>query len=272
MDTTELFCEILAQDTPVSAADYTRFPGLDALVNCGLLKSAGVAQSILCMDCETPHSAEIVHQDGRYGYFCPDVGFVPVAPNDIAAIEADLAMTVDALADAFECHARKSARIAGTTWRVGKVRIAAGDVAIYFHPLLRSDKNAADVSAALSREVGARYRLILTADGTSPVTGSVTALLSDVVEVDLIKPAFRPIAELRDIVGAARTNLGGAPNRFGDKLTLLIKKRIADEIALDGRNAEARAVLAEFRHANPHLKAPTLSSVQDYVTKVRTGQ
>jgi len=41
---------------------------------------------------------------------------------------------------------------------------------------------------------------------------------------------------------------------------------------LAGRNEEARAVLSDFKQSNPHMKPPSLSSVQDYVSKVRAGQ
>ena len=102
--------------------------------------------------------------------------------------------------------------------------------------------------------------------------GTKTFPLSEVIELDTPGAGFRSISDLRDLVGAPRKNPGGAPNLYGDLLTVLIKDRIAEKIALYGRNAEARAVLADFKRANPDQKSPSLSSVQDYVTKVRAGQ
>ena len=267
-----LLFEILAQGRKVAASAYTDEPSFAALLTDGFLEPAGVIQSIPCSYCDALHDAEIVHHDGRDGYFCAEAGFIPVETSEFSAVRASVPKIIAALADTFECRARKSSPIAGATWRVGRVASDTGDIAIYFHPTLQTENDAKDVSAALPYEPRLTYRLILSAAGNLQMQGMKTVPLSEVIELDTSGAGFRSVADLRDLVGAPRKNPGGAPNLYGDLLTVLIKERIAGKIALDGRNAEARAVLADFKRANPDLKSPSLSSVQDYVTKVRAGQ
>lgn len=192
--------------------------------------------------------------------------------SEIGAVRASLPKIIAALADAFECRARKSSPITGATWRVGRVSNEASDIAIYFHPTFQTEDDATDVSAALAREPGSAYRLILSATGNLQLLGTKTVPLSEVIELDMSGAGFRSIADLRDLVGAPRKNPGGAPNLYGETLSALIKQRIADGRALVGRNEEAKAILTDFKHTNPHVKPPSLSSVQNYVTKVRAGQ
>ena len=197
----------------------------------------------------------------------------PVSANEISAVRANLSKLIAGLANAFDCRARKSSPVTGETWRVGKVGSEAGDIAIYFHPTLQTERDAeGDLATALAQEARSTYRLILTAAGALKVGDARTVPLSEVVELDLSSPEFRAVADLRDLVGAPRKNHGGAPNRYGQALFALIAQRIADGRALAGRNEEARAVLTDFKQSNPEVKPPSLSSVQDYVSKVRAGQ
>ncbi len=272
MQPIELFCEIAAHRGKVAALRYAHAPFFTALLAHGFFEKSGVVQSVPCLNCSVAHDAEIVHHTGRDGYFCPDAGFVPVSANEIGAVRANVPKMIAALANAFDCRARKSTPVTGETWRVGKMGSEAGDIAIYFHPTLQAERDARDLSAALAQEPGSAYRLILTAAGGLKVEGTKTAPLPEVVELDLSGPEFRPVADLRDLVGAPRKNPGGAPNRFGETLSALIVQRISDGSALAGRNAEARAVLSDFKQSHPQLKPPSLSSVQNYVSKVRTGQ
>ena len=137
---------------------------------------------------------------------------------------------------------------------------------------MQTEQDGREVSAILANEIGSTYRLILSGAGSLPVAGAKTVTLSEVVEFEASGPEFRCVADLRDVVGAQRKKLGGAPNRFGEALTALIERRISCGKALVGRNEEARAVLSEFIRENPTLTPPSFSSVQNYVTKVRTGQ
>ncbi len=268
----ELLCEIVAQKGKVAASLYSRHPCFSALLAFGFLERGGAVQSIPCLNCDNPHNVEIVHHSGRIGFFCPEMGFIPVAEGEINAVRANIAKIIDALTDTFDCRARKSSPVAGETWRVGKVSSEAGDIAIYFHPKLQTETDATDLAAALAQEPGSTYRLILSAAGTLQGAGSVTVSLSDVVELDVASSEFQSVSDLRDLVGAPRKNPGGAPNRYGETISALIMQRISEGSALAGRNEEARAVLNEFKRSNPHLKPPSVSSVQNYVSKVRAGQ
>ncbi|MEL6933839.1 MAG: hypothetical protein AAFO17_12235 [Pseudomonadota bacterium] len=272
MTAIDLLCEIIAQGTKVAAAHYAQRSGFALLLDQGLLKPAGTVQSITCLNCETMHDAEIVFNEGEEGFYCPALGFVPVTPEDIAAVQPDLQLIVCRIADAIESRARKSTPIAGETWRIGRVNTEAGDIAIYLHPSIRSGQDAKRLTAALINEAGARFRLVLSAQITLAVPGCQTVPLSEAMELNTSGPLFRSECDLCDLVGAPRKKTGGAPNLYGDLLTILIKDRTAKEIAMKGRNAEARAVLSDFKQKNPHLKPPSLSSVQDYVSKFRAGQ
>ncbi len=268
----ELLCEIVAQKDKVAVSSYSRHPCFSALLAFGFLERAGAVQSIPCLNCDNPHDAQIVHHSGCDGFFCPEMGFIPVAEDEINAVRGNTLKIIDALADAFDCRARKSTPVAGQTWRVGKAINEAGDITIYFHPKSQTEHDAAEISAVLAQEPRSTYRLILSGAGTLQSKGAVTVPLADVVALDGASSEFRPVADLLDLVNAPRKNPGGAPNRYGETLSALIVLRIADGRALAGRNEEARAVLSDFKQSNPHLKPPSLSSVQDYVSKVRAGQ
>ncbi len=272
MQPIDLLCEIVSQKGKVAASRYSHAPCFSALLTHGFLERSGMIQSLPCLNCDAPHDADIVYHDGRAGFFCPDTGFVPVSADEIGAVRANVPKIIDGLANAFDCRARKSSPVAGETWRVGKVSREAGDIAIYFHQTMQVERDATDIAAALAQEPGSTYRLILSAAGKLQGAGTVTVSLSDVVELDVFGSRFRSVADLRDLVAAPRKNPGGAPNRYSETLTALIKQRILDSTALDGRNAEARAVLSDFIQSNPRSSPPSLSSVQDYVTKVRAGQ
>lgn len=272
MQPIELLCEIVAQKGKVAASGYAHASCFPALLAHGFLQQAGAVQSISCLHCDSPHDADVVYHDGRDGFFCPEAGFVALPEDETSAVRANIAKIIEALADAFYCRARKSTPVAGETWRIGKVSREAGDITIYFHPQLQTERDATDLAAALAREPGSTYRLILSAAGSLQAKGSVTVPLSDAVQLNWSGSEFQPVADLRDLVGAPRTNPGGAPNRYGETLSALIVKRISDGRALAGRNEEARAVLSDFKQSNPHMKPPSLSSVQDYVSKVRAGQ
>ena len=116
-----LLCEILARGRKVAASAYTDEPSFAALLTDGFLERAGVIQSIPCSNCDAMHDAEIVHHDGRAGYFCAEAGLIPVEMSEISAVRAGVPMIIAALADAFECRARKSSPASIWLQRVKKV-------------------------------------------------------------------------------------------------------------------------------------------------------
>lgn len=272
MTAIDLLCEIIAQGTPVAAAHYAQRSDLELLLELGWMKRVGTVQSVTCLHCDAMHDAEIVHSDGQDGFFCPDLGFVPVSPDEIAAIRPNVRLIVGLLADAISCRSRKSTAVAGETWRIGRVGTDAGDIALYLHPVLQSERDAANLRVALNSESGANFRLVLSAAGTLPIPGCHTALLRDTVELDMSRQKVEIVCDLGDLVGAPNKNRGGAPNRFGEQVSALIRARIAAGITVESRNGEARAVLADFKQKYPNSKAPSESLVKTYVTKIRAGQ
>ena len=113
MTAIELLCEIVAQGGKASAATFSKQPGHQTLLRYGYVRESGVVQAVACYECEEPHDAEIVFEAGRYGYFCPEIGFVPVEPAMIAGLQPDLPAIVSRLADAFECNRRKTTPLHG---------------------------------------------------------------------------------------------------------------------------------------------------------------
>ena len=240
-------------------------------MHCGLVRKSGVVQSVACLECDILHEAEIVHDDGSYGYFCPELGFVVLARALIEAVEPDFSTIVAGLADALDCKHRKSTSLQGVTWRIGTVGSEDGNVSLYFHPSLQGEKDVEDLVSALSREVRSPYRLIMTARGKLPLPDAKTALLADVVEFHLDQGAFSLLADPRDIVEAPRKKIGGAPNQYKETLVPLIQSRMQKGSALEGRNEEAKAIRDILRNRNIVGGLPSLPTIKRYVTDARGG-
>lgn len=272
MSAIDLLCEIIALKAKASAALYKHQPDFEALLREGFVQECGVGRSTVCFQCDDAHDAEIIHDGDKYGYYCPELGFVAVERDEITSLQPNMPRIVSGLADAFGCRRRKSTPLQGMTWRIGTVPSEGGDITLYFHPCLSDEQDALELSAALSREVKTAFRVILTAAGTLPLPYAKTALLTDVVELPADRSEFSVLADPHDIAGAPRRNPGGAPNRFQDLLVQILQSRVNDCIALKGRNAEAKAAREQFCHLYPNAKPPSLSSVQDYVTKFRSSQ
>jgi len=264
-----LLCEIIAQQGKAAVLTYGKHPYLEALLRGGFVRRAGVVQSVVCLDCDSPHDAEIVYEKGGYGYFCPDLGFVPLERALIEAVVPDFPSIVGALADGLDCKRRKSTPVQGATWRIGVVASEGGDVSLYLHASLRGEEDVAGLMAALSREVRTPYRLILTANGVLPIPDAKTALLVDVAELHPDQGRFAVLTDPRDIVDAPRKRLGGAPNRHKETLVPLIQARIQNGSALQGRNEEAIAILDILRHRTPDAKLPSLPTIRRYLTEAR---
>lgn len=271
MNAIDLLCDVIAQGTMASAASYWSVNGYDRLVQHGYLQEAGIISSVLCAQCHTPHDAEIVFEGDRYGYFCPDLGFIPIELNGLTGLSPNLPLLVDRLADCFSRKRSKATPVHGQTWRIGAVETDHGDAVLYFHPRLQGGDDACRLTEALGREVRSPWQLVVTAIGWLPVGQVVIITLSDLVELDVEDGVLIPIIDLHAVFGIPQRRSGGRPSHFGRRLKVLIQDRITKGNALPGRNEEAKAVLALFEKDNPGGKPPSLSSVKEYVTRVRSG-
>lgn len=272
MSAAALLCAIIAQGGKVTSDFYHGDRGFAALVRHGFLREAGVLTSVVCDQCDAPHSAQVVYEGGKTGYFCPELGFTPLPPELSTAFLPDMALLVGRLADTFECRQRKTSILYGLTWRIGAARVASTQVMLYFHPTVKSEDDAHDLQNALSREVRSDWRLVVTSQGTFPVGGCTSVQLDDLIEIDTQTGALHTIADFGTLAGVPRKNTGGRPSEHGPMISRIIEERIANGMALEGRNKEAEAVLKLFVQHSPKEKAPSISSVRDYVTKARTRQ
>lgn len=264
-------CDIITQGAKVLKSSYARRVGFNLLLARGFVREKGVVQSVVCNDCEMPHDAEIVFRDGCYGYFCPDLGFLPVPDKQITAIVADPAPLIAELAELFHCQRRKTTPVHGETWRIGAVETHEGDLTIYFHPRLQSGTDARDLETALRDELASPYRLVLTANGTLRLPNITTAHLAEVVHLDLASQSMYALARLAGLVGAPESPKDGRPNEFRNLLFQIYSTRKNSGQSLNGRNAEASAILCDFKRLHPNERAPALSVVRRYVTKFRHG-
>jgi hypothetical protein len=79
------------------------------------------------------------------------------------------------------------------------------------------------------------------------------------------------VADLMTIAGVPEIRTGGRPSDYKKPLNELIAMRESQGLALKGRNAEAKAVQAEFKAQLPNTKCPSLSIVKKYVSTARSG-
>ena len=222
------------------------------------------------MDCENAHSAEVIFDEGEYGYFCPDLGFLNLERPDIAAVVPVLPALIEHLAEAFACARRKAAPVHGNTWRIGAVKTGHGDIMLYFHPRLRDAEDAQELADALAREIASAWRIVVTACGQFPVSGGANLALVDFVTLSPTGKSLDPAVDLHAIVGVPASVKTGAPNRFREQCMTLIISRLKTGQALSGRNAEAKAVLSLLK-ADLGADAPSLATVKNYVSEARTG-
>ncbi|WP_417729551.1 hypothetical protein [Roseovarius sp.] len=270
MSAVDFLAGIIAAGAKVSVASLAHPELVRSLLKQGLLRDAGVMGSVVCVDCEEPHAAEVVFDTDEYGHICPTLGLISRARDDIAAVDVSLPSLITSLADAFDCTRRKATPIHGNTWRVGAVHTDHGDVMIYFHPRLSDEIDARNLTDALSREVTSKWRLIITAEGRLPISGAATATLCEIASSPEDGEGLVSIVDPREIVSVPAAPKTGAPNRFGETIMALIRSRIETGTALPGRNEEAKAVLALIER-DPGSDVPTLPTVKSYVTKARSG-
>ena len=261
----------MAQQGKARAAQFRARHGYRALTEHGYLRETGIVQSIGCEECDSPHDAEVIFEGGEYGFNCPDLGFVPVARDDVCEVVLDLPRVVSALANAFACKRRKTSPVQGETWRIGAVDTAGGDVTLYLHPRLAGKKDWHNVTDALSREVQSAFRLIVTVEGKLPIQNAEVVRLCDTVDFDHEGSALVASVDPAIVVGAPLQRAGGAPNRYGSQLMQIIRSRAEKGTALEGRNEEAIAILETLSLDAPNT-SPSLSTIKHYLTRFRTGQ
>lgn len=266
-----LLCEIIAAGGKSAASAFRNRPGYAPLVRQGFLQLAGVVSSVVCDECETPHSAQVVFVRGDYGYYCPDLGYVALDQANIQAMRPDMGQLVGTLAEALVCKRRKQTPVHGQTWRVGALEVDAGEIMLYLHPKLQSEEDARELSDALSREVRAQWRLVITAAGTLPVPGAQAVRLGDLAELEEESGYLRILAEPADFLGMPRRNPGGRPSAYGDLLKPLIEKRIQTGKAVEAVNAEFREVRSLFQAAYPNHPLPSESAIKRYIREARRG-
>ena len=263
MDAASLLAEIIAQRGRVLTASYPLEPQFSALIERGFLGDAGIAQSVFCDDCDMPHDAEVVFEDGQYGIYCYDLGFIPKGRSEVAAVQPNLELLVKSLAVDLGCRRTKSTPVHGETWRVGEVPCSAGNVVVYLHPVLRDDGDLQALKDALGREsTGAQYGVVLTARGTLSAPPFQTALLKECITFDATKGRFVVDADLPAIAGVPVKRTGGRPSQYADLLSKIIAERRKTGEALPGVNEEARAIQALLKPSGPNSSPPSIPTIK----------
>ncbi len=265
----ETLCQILCHDGSITARRYRAKPGYKSLLKAGLIEESGVVEGWYCDDCSQGHAASIVHEQGRYGYFCLELGFVPLERDAIVAVKACVAKLISRLADLLKASTRKSEPVRGHTWRIGRLRSEHGDLSIYYHPALASADDLSELKLAIADEVGTRFRLILNATGTLPVGGSRVVSLSEVVEIGS-DGEIEMATDIWALAGLVVTSPTGRPNTYGAPVKDLARQRIASGEALRGLKTEANVIKGLLWNEETK-KGPSLTSVRRYLAEVREG-
>lgn len=266
-----LFADLVAQRRGVLADVYSMHSAYTMLCDAGLINEEGVVSSIVCDDCNIPHDAEIAFKNQRYGYFCPELGFIERDRASLIAAQPNVAAFVAQLADDLECKRRKPTPIAGDFWRVGAIEAPEGNIVIYFKPTLRSGQDLRDLECALMLEVRAPVGIILTADGTLSKPPFNTITFEDSLGYDQTLNAFIVDADLWAVAGIPVVRKGGRPNEFEKLVTNLILERKKAGLSPLGRNQDAKAVLVDYTAQHPDKEPPSLATIKRYVSKVRSG-
>lgn len=267
MDAVNLLSEIIAQRTPVPAARYRSAPAFQLLTESGFIKEAGVVQSTYCDECETPHDAEVVFEQGSYGFYCPDLGFISKQRDDFAATTGDTGRLVEDLADNLNCKRCKTTPVLGQTWRVGVVSSPRADVVVYFQPTMRDATDVRSFEAAFARETNAQFGVILTADGSLAYPPFSTINLEDCLHFNISGRSFEFEADLFQVAGAPDERKGGRPSPYEAKLKAIIAERLAKGQTLPGQNEEARKLRAEYSAKYGGDVAPSITTIKRVMTK-----
>lgn len=266
MDAIELFANLIAQRGKTCAGQYADTPAFRQLVDVRLIQETGVVQSICCEDCDQPHDAAVAYEDGQYGYFCPDLGFIAKDRSELVAITPDIKSFVENLADDLICKRRKSKPISGETWRVGAVETHAGDVVVHFHPVLQDSHDVNELKSALAKEVSSRFGIVITASGSLTIQPFETMSLKDIVCFNPSKRKFTIDMDIEAIVGVPQVNKGGRPSVHKANIEKIIEVRNREGRSLEGQNAEAKAIRAEYQALFPNKPPPSLSTIKTYIS------
>jgi len=267
VDATRLLAEILAQRTPVSAAQYQSDPALTPLMDFGFVQEAGLVRSVLCNDCDQPHDAEVVFEEKHYGIHCPDLGFIARDRSGLVAIQPKIGHLVKCLAASLNCKRTKSTPIQGQTWRVGVVSYPSADITVYVQPTLDDASDLRALEACLARKPKMQFGIVLTARGELHCPPLRTLRIEDCLTFDATAGSFQFDVDLLSSAGAPLTRQGGRPSPYQAILSKLIAKRRSAGTALPGTNEEARAILEAIKSMCPDQRAPALSTIKRAIAK-----
>ena len=142
---------------------------------------------------------------------------------------------------------------------MGTVETHAGDVALYFHPVLQDSADLNELKSALAKEVSYRFGIVITASGSLTAAPFVTVQLQDFMQFDQSENQFQIDADIEAIAGIPKINQGGRPNVHKANIEKIMIIRSRDGRALEGRNAEAKGVLEEYSAHFPNDTMPSKS-------------
>ncbi|MEP3947112.1 hypothetical protein [Ascidiaceihabitans sp.] len=269
LNAVDLFATLLVQRGRVAASQYSALPAYAQLFEAGLIEESGVVPSVLCDECNQPHDTAVIYEASQYGYHCPDLDFMPIARPELIAAQVNLGAAVAQLANHLNCKRRKSTPLTNDIWRIGAIDTPAGDVVLYLKPTMQDAQDVHDFGAALAGEIKSSFGIVLTANGGLHLPPYATVSLQDVLSMEAAE--LTVVADLMTIAGVPEIRTGGRPSDYKTPLNELIAMRENQGLALEGRNAEAKALQAEFKAQFPNTKCPSLSIIKKYVTNARSG-
>jgi|GEM_PF-3315964 len=271
MSPVALLCAIISQSGKVAATTYRTYDAYGYLVTAALVRREGLVQSMQCDACDIGHDAAIVFEDGCYGHVCPEAGFVPIERADLIAIAPDYEALAKQVAAVLGCRAGGPRRLADQTWYIGTVRTDAADIAVYFHARLQTAQDLQSLETALRGLVRTRFGLALTARGTLPVPGLSTAPLDQVLGFDPAQGGLVAASDLSVLVGAPVKPKGGRPNQYAERIKEIIADRATNGRAEAGKNAEIRAIQAEYTARFVDHSRPSRSTIGRHLADVQGG-
>lgn len=271
MNAVSLLCEIIAQTGKVSARSYGEDHRYVTLLDAGLLRPDGVVQSVACDNCDAPHDAEIVFEGEAYGHYCPELGFVPSARADLAAIRPNLPALVELLRTTLGCAPGSASQLGSQTWRIGLVETPGGRAVVYFHARLHDEHDLASLENALRGQVRRDFALVVTADKHLPYRDAAVYSLAQMVQMDLGTARLQATVSVAEAVGAPRERPSGRPSVYRERFDAILAERAGKGVVEQGRNAEANAALLVYGAKHPDDPAPKLSTAKAYVSEFRGG-
>lgn len=262
MDATRLFATLVAQRHGVHAQSYSNLPAYHHLAKAGLIEETGVVSSIICNECDQPHDAKVVFEQPHYGYYCPDLGFIPTPRANLIMARPNLHVFITQIADALKCKRRKSTPVSGSIWRIGAVETHVGDIAVYFQPTLQDAQDLYDLKTVLAGEVKSKFGIVITATGVLSLPSFVTVQLTDILSFDHMACHFVIDSSINVIAGVPEKRKGGRPGDYKTTLPDLIAQRQNQGVALKGKNEEAKAVRADHKVKYPNENCPSISTIK----------